>query len=247
MLQAHSASQRREKQSDGYGKSGDSVHGAVVVVPRYTDEVEATLSQMCRDHAPRDDIDAVLSEEECLGFHKLSIVLAADDLHLQNGYTALAAFEQSLIVLREKFPWVRNLHLQADNGSTYHCSLFVLGAWHIADHHDFALLRYWNNTPGHGKDLVDHLFGALKGHVKRWVAAGADAPTGKHLIVLGSRGAFLTDRTPWLSTECTSLHCSPDSLKQCCLKCDRLLSCGCFCCAAPLDCINVLYLMCCVC
>ena len=50
------------------------------------------------------------------------------------------------------------------------------------------LLRYWNNTPGHGKDLVDHVFAALKGHAKRWMAAGADAPSGVHLMILGSKG-----------------------------------------------------------
>jgi hypothetical protein len=181
----------REKQSDGYGKSGDSVHGTVVIVPRYADDVEEKLQQLCSRNAPQDAIDAVLEGHDCVGFHKLSIVLAAEDCHTQDACSSLGMFEQSLEIVKEKFPWVRFVHLQADNASTYHSSLFIVGAWYVADNQGFQLLRFWNNTPGHGKDLVDHLFGALKGHAKRWIAAGADAPSSKHLIVLGSLGAAL--------------------------------------------------------
>lgn len=201
VVQLHPAC--REALSSGYGKTGDSVHGTVCILQRYRPEVEQQLRALCKD-GHKAAVEAELRDAEVIGFHKKVIILCAKEDHQQDACAALGMLEQSLLILKEDFPWAIYVHLQADNASTYHSTLFVIGAWYVALASCYMLLRLWYNTPGHGKDQVDHSFGALKGTGNRWILAGANIPSGVHLAAICAMGARpSTALLPCCWSQCT--------------------------------------------
>lgn len=181
-------------QSSAYGKTGHSVHGSYCLVRRFKPNVEATLHQLYSD-LPASDAAAAAAplladRDNWDGFSRYSFVLAARESQTQTGYTALCMLEVTVQRLGRACPWATSLLVHADNGSTYHCSTFVLGVPHIAERHGMTARRLWFCTPGHGKDWVDHTFGTVKGTVKAKLAAGLDVPTGVHFVAVANAGTI---------------------------------------------------------
>ena len=124
-----------------------------------------------------------------MGFQRFNVMVAAADYHTQDASTALSMLDLAIAELKKQFPWLRNMLLQTDGGPAFHSSLFVIGAAYVAHSHGWRLLAFWHNAPGHGKDLVDQLFGECKRAVRRMIAMGLDAPTGLHFVLTAASGA----------------------------------------------------------
>lgn len=181
---------RRETLSEGFGKRGEAVFGLVATVMRFTPEAEVQIRALCTSGAARADILAVMrAPGNVVGFQKLNVLLGSANNHTQDAYAALAMVELSLANVKEAFPWVHGLIGQSDNAGNFHCNLFAVGVWHVARHQGMLLLRLCHNTPGHGKNVVDHLFGSVKGSVMSKVNAGVDVESALHFVCTGAHGA----------------------------------------------------------
>jgi hypothetical protein len=121
-MQKFLAQFRSEVQKDGYRRTGHSVYGMLFVVCSFKPKLEAHIRSMYEqevDAAYEAIVKLADVEGNFVGYHKLGVVLAAENSHTQDSYAALAMLGVALSVVWKQVCWFRKLLLQCDGAPNF--------------------------------------------------------------------------------------------------------------------------------